>query len=1196
MSFQKYSFLSVCAFFLLLFFASCSNDKVFKLIDASDSGITFNNKIIEDSAVNPMNLEFIYNGSGVAVGDFNTDGLPDLYFTGSRVKNELYINQGKFKFKNVTDKSGTASEAYWSSSASVVDINNDGKPDIYVSNSVAKNSMYRTNQFFLNMGLDKEGDPIFKDVASEYNLADTGHTVMTVFFDYDKDGDLDAYMLNTQPIERSPTIYQNLAQDSITYSNDKLMRNDFDSVLGHPIFTDVSLQSGISLPGYGLGVNITDINHDGWKDIFVTNDFNNSDHLFINDQHGGFTEQSKKYFKHSSYNAMGNDVSDINNDCLQDVITVDMHAKDNYRKKMNMNANSYQGYMNLLRYGYNIQYVRNTLQLNQGFINSNKNDTSNRPVFSEVAFMAGVAETDWSWCPTIADFDNDGLRDMLITNGYPRDVTDNDFVSYRTEASRFASWDNLLEHIPQIKIPNYAFKNNGSLTFDDVTDQWGLEQPSFSNGAVSVDIDGDGDLDYVVNNINDPASIYENTISHEKEGNNYMQFTFKGSTQNLDGFGAELILFYEKSKKQYAEYTPYRGYLSSLEPLVHFGLGQTASVDSIKVIWPDGKQQVLKNIKANQRIKLEYANAVSTSSDPFDFLYPKTNSLFADVSDSLGINYVHAESDFIDFNVQKLLPHKLSEYGPGLAVADLDGNGTDDIIITGSYPNKSTILLQQTDGQFKKDSLPYTAGINPHADEMGVLAFDADNDGDQDIYFSSGGYERQSNSPSYADHFFINQGNGKFIEDSTTMPSNYASKSCVRAADIDHDGDLDLFLAGRVDPWKYPASVSSFIYRNDSKQGKIKFTDVTAEVAPGLQQVGLTCDAIFTDFDNDGWEDLMLVGEWMPIMSFKNNNGKFIDQTASAGIISQTGFWSSIVSSDFDNDGDMDYAVGNMGMNSFYRASSTYPAKIYGKDFNGDGNYDGVPTLFLPSSYQDKTIREFPAQTRDDMIKQMISMRAKFPNYNSYANSTIDKVFTIEEMKGAVVKKATNFNSSILINDGKGKFKLHSMPEGAQIANITGMVTDDFNGDGNADILVCGNDYGTEISVGRYDAMNGLLMKGDGNGNFNIISIAESGIYIPGNAKAMVKLLGPNQTYTIVTSQNRDRLKIARLNGNTEFIRPQSNEKNAVIEYVNGKKQKIEFPFGSAYLSQSSRLMLASAGIKRVSFQSLDGKTRIVNR
>jgi len=632
-----------------------------------------------------------------------------------------------------------------------------------------------------------------------------------------------------------------------------------------------------------------------------------------------------------------------------------------------------------------------------------------------------------------------------------------------------------------------------------------------------------------------------------------------------------LILFYENDKKQYAEYTPYRGYLSSLEPMVHFGLGNTKLIDSVKVIWPDGKQQILKNVSAKQRIKLDHENASATTSDPFDFLYPKTNALFSNISDSIGINYVHAESDYIDFNVQKLLPHKLSEYGPGLAVADLDEN-------------------------VKKDSLPYTTDLKQHADEMGVLVFDADNDGDQDIYFSSGGYERQSNSPSYADHFFINQGNGKFIEDSTILPLNYTSKSCVRSADIDHDGDLDLFIAGRVDPWKYPAPVSSFIYRNDSKNGQIKFTDVTEKVAPSLKAIGLTCDAIFTDFDNDGWQDLMLVGEWMPIMSLKNSKGVFVDQTAGSGIASQTGFWASIVSGDFDNDGDMDYAVGNMGLNSFYRTSSNYPATIYGKDFNGDGNYDAVPSLFLPASYQDKTIREFPAQTRDDMIKQMISMRAKFPNYNAYATSTIDKVLTAEERKGALVKKATTFSSSILINDGKGKFKIQSMPGQAQFSNITGMVAEDFNMDGNVDLLFCGNDYGTEVSVGRYDASNGLMMKGDGAGQFTAMSIAESGIYIPGNAKALVKLMGANNTYNVIASQNRDKMIISRMKSSNEMIRPMVNEFSALVEFKNGKKQKVEFPFGSSYLSQSSRFLLSSPSVKSISFQGNGGKTRVINK
>lgn len=1158
---------------LIWMLQSCSDKKLFHAIDSSVSGITFNNKIVEDSSVNPITLEFIYNGTGIAVGDFNIDGLPDLYFTGSRVKNELYINKGNFKFKNITEKSGTASSDKWSSSASVVDINNDGLPDIYVSNSVKKKPEDRTNQLFLNLGLDKDGEPIFKDVANEYKLADTGHTVMTVFFDYDRDGDLDAYLLSTQPIERSPTIYQNTRQDSVTYSNDKLLRNDFDSILGHSIFTDVSQVSGISLSGYGLGVNVSDINQDGWPDIFVTNDFNNSDHLFINDQHGKFKERSKQYFKHASYNAMGNDIADINNDCLQEVITVDMNAKDNYRKKMNMNPNSYQGYMNLLRYGYNLQYVRNTLQFNQGFISTSKTDTANHPVFSEIAFMSGISETDWSWCPTVSDFDNDGLKDIIITNGYPRDVTDNDFVSYRAEVDNFASWDNLLSHIPQIKIPNYAFKNNGKLEFMDVTTDWGLDQPTFSNGAVSVDLDNDGDLDYVVNNINDPASLYENTINERKKKPNFLQASFKGDIKNKDGYGAKMILFYNENKTQLYEHTPFRGYLSSVDPIAHFGLGPITAVDSLKVIWTNGNQQVLKNVAVNQRIVLDYKNSSPSTSDAFDFIYFKGHQLFKDVSDSLGINYVHDEADYVDFNVQKLLPHKMSEYGPGLSIADLDGNGMDDIIVSGSYPYTTKIFFQQKDGQFKKDSiLPEIKG-GKQADEMGILTFDADGDNDQDIFITSGGYEREGNSESYADKFFVNDGTGHFVNDSSAFPKNYASKSCVRASDYDHDGDLDLFIAGRVDPWKYPMPVSSFIYRNDSKKGKVKFTDVTKLVAPGLEKIGLTCDALFTDFDNDGWQDLLLTGEWMPIMSFKNEKGKFVDVTKKSGVEKQTGFWNSISAGDFDNDGDMDYAVGNMGLNSFYRATEKYPARIYGKDFNADGNYDAVPSLFLRTSYLDKKIQEFPAQTRDDMIKQMISMRARFPNFNSYAISPINKVLTEEERKGALIKNAVNFSSSILVNDGKGRFTISSMPTMAQVSNINGMVADDIDGDGNIDLVLCGNDYGTEISVGRYDAMNGLLLKGNGKAEFEVLLIAHSGIYIPGNAKAMVKLIGKGNSYQIISSQNREKLKVFRQESATRTIRVSQNETHAMIEFNDGRKQKMEIPFGSSFLSQSSRFI-----------------------
>jgi len=1179
---------------LVALLCGCHDNRVFTLRRSSETGVTFNNEIKEDSAVNPIRLEFIYNGSGVAVGDFNVDGLPDLYFTGSQVDNQLYLNQGSLKFKNVTDASGTASKGRWSSSASVVDINNDSLPDIFVSNSVKKSGADRRNQLYINKGKDAGGNPVFMEMADAYNLADSNHTVMTAFFDYDNDGDLDAYMLTTAPIERSPTIYNTKGVDSNRTSFDKLYQNNFDSVAGHPVFTDVSAQAGINFPGYGLGINITDINFDGWKDIYVTNDFNNSDHLWINNQHGGFTEESKRYLKHTSFNAMGNDVADINNDFLPDIVTVDMNAKDNYRKKMNMSANSYQGYTNLLKYNYNVQYVRNTLQLNEGFLNLPRNDTSQHAVFSEIGFLSGIAETDWSWCPSIADYDNDGLRDILITNGYPRDVTDNDFVSYRREANNYASWDNLMSYIPEIKISNYAFKNTGTMEFQDVTEKWGLNQPSFSNGAVYADLDNDGDLDYVVNNIDDEAFVYENLSAGKEDNNHYAQFSFKGSRENLDGLGAQLMIYYG-DHHQYYEHTPYRGYLSSVQPIAHFGLGAAELLDSVKVIWPDGKMQVLTNVKANQRLVLDYKNASTATADPFAFLFHSGRALFADVSDSLGIDYIHCESDFVDFNVQKLLPHKLSEYGPGISVADLDGDGLDDFIVTGSYPYQAKLFYQQADGRFRKDSILGENPDNKNADEMSALLFDADNDGDNDIYISSGGYEREGNTASYADKFFVNDGKGKFSKDSLAFPANLASKSCVRAIDFDRDGDLDVFVAGRVDPWKYPAPVSCSLYRNDSKAGKPVFTDVTRQIAPGLQNVGLTCDAQFTDFDNDQWPDLVLTGEWMPVLFFKNVKGRFEDVSANSGVNTELGFWNSLASGDFDNDGDVDFIAGNMGRNSFYRASAEFPVRIYGKDFDANGSYDAIPSVFLPTSYTNKNLSEFPAHTRDDMIKQMISMRARFPDYKSYAAATIDKIITAQDRDGALIKKVTTMNSSILINDGKGHFTMNKLPDEAQLSNVNGMVAEDFDGDGNLDVLLAGNDYGTEVSVGRYDAFNGLLLKGNGKAGFHPLSIAESGVYLPGNQKALVRLIGNNGQYEVLGSENRGRIRAFRLNQKQANIRISQNEYMAILTFRDGRTQKIEFPYGTSFLSQSSRTLSVTSKVSKAVISGFTGKSRTFN-
>ncbi|HSB93664.1 MAG TPA: VCBS repeat-containing protein, partial [Flavitalea sp.] len=781
---------------------------------------------------------------------------------------------------------------------------------------------------------------------------------------------------------------------------------------------------------------------------------------------------------------------------------------------------------------------------------------------------------------------------ILVTNGYPRDVTDNDFVSYRKEAKNYASWDDLMTYIPQIKISNYAFHNQGNLQFADVTKQWGLDNPSFSNGAVYADLDNDGDLDYVVNNIDDEAFVYENRSDAGKENSHYIQFTFRGSSKNLDGFGAQLVIFYDTTQHQYYEHSPYRGYLSSVQPIAHFGLGNVTKIDSAVVIWPDGKQQHIKSITADQRIALNYRDATASTGNPLAFLRYNSSPLFEDVSDSLGINYVHQEADFIDFNVQKLLPHKMSEYGPGVSVADLDGNGFDDLVVSGSYPYQAKIFLQQADGHFKKDSILAEIPGQKNADEMSVLLFDADNDNDQDIYITSGGYEREANSLSYADKFFINDGKGHFTRDTTAFPSNLSSKSCARAVDFDKDGDLDVFVAGRVEPWKYPAPVSSFIYRNESTNGKVTFTDVTNEIAPGLKNIGLTCDALFTDFDNDQWPDLVLTGEWMPVLFFKNVQGKFQDLSAASGVNEETGFWGSLAAGDFDNDGDIDYVAGNMGNNSFYRASKKYPVTIYGKDFDANGSYDAIPSLYLRSSFENSDIDEYPAQTRDDMVKQIITMRARFPDYKSYATANMEKVLPEAERKNALIRKAVNFSSSVLINDGKGHFTISALPVQAQFSNINGMITDDFDGDGNLDVLLAGNDYGTEVSVGRYDAFNGLLLKGNGKGQFKVVPLAESGVFLPGNAKALVRFLGRGDTYQVLGSQNRGRIKVFRLNENGKSIRIAKDENSAVVTLKNGQKQKWEFPIGSSFLSQSSRFLKVSDQVQSVTISGYKGNNR----
>lgn len=1189
---MKFFFYSCTLLFVSALFFSCKQKAgLFQAVNSSHSGIHFNNTIQENDSINPIDLTNIYNGGGVGIGDFNGDGLQDVYFTGNMVSNKLYLNRGKLKFDDITDEAGVTGNGKWCRGIAVTDINNDGRQDMYVCASMDRDPEKRRNLLYINQGNNENGIPVFKEMAKAYGLDDSTHSTMAAFFDYDNDGDLDMYLLVNQILPSvNPSVFKEKVTDGSFPSTGRLYRNDRDSLSGNMFFTNVTQQAGVTLEGYGHGVNIADINKDGWKDIFVTNDFIANDLLYINNHDGTFTDKAASYMKHTSANGMGQDVIDINNDGLADIVELDMNPEDNYRKKMMLNPGNYRIFQLNDFYKYQYQYVRNTLQLNMG-PRINAGDSIGDPVFSDIGYFSGIAETDWSWTPLVADFDNDGYRDMIVTNGFPKDVTDHDFLAYREQPTPIADKSYILGQIPQVKLHNYAFRNNGNCTFSDVSGSWGFTTTSYANGAAYADLDNDGDLDVVINNINEEASLYENTRADEKAtGRNYLSLHLTGDTLNKNGLGAFIELYYGDSLQVY-EQTPYRGYLSTIQMNPYFGLGNVTKIDSVVIRWPGNSKQVIRNVAVNQTLQVEQKNATGHYNWQVSLL--AQNSFFKDVTADVGIQYKHFQKDVIDFNLQKLLHHKFSEYGPSLAVGDINGDGLDDMITGGNSTFGTNVFLQQKEGKFlQKTILQPTEVRDVTYQDMGMILLDADGDGDQDLYIARGGYESKTNSVAYLDVFLTNDGRGNFTPDSSAIPANRTSKSCVRAVDYDKDGDLDLFVAGRVDPWNFPKAVSSFIYRNDSKNGRIQFTDVTSTVASELNNIGLVCDALFTDFDNDGWTDLVMIGEWMPVTFFQNQKGVFKNVSHTTGISNQVGWWTSMAPGDFDNDGDIDYVIGNLGTNTFYKGNEQYPVSVYAKDFDNTNTYDMFLSLYLPASQQDTVKKEFSTHLRDDMIRQMVSMRGKFKDYKSYAVATMDKVFTPEQLQDALVLKANNFNSSYCRNDGGGKFTLVPLPMQAQWSALNGMVVDDFDGDGNLDIVINTNDYGNEVMVGRYDAMNGLLLKGDGKGSFKPQSILESGIYIPANGKALVKLRGNNNKYLLAAAQNRGALKVFELKKEINTITLLPNDRSAALILQDGKKQKQEFYYGASFLSQSTRSLHVPKGIRSVVITKDNGETR----
>jgi hypothetical protein len=1175
---------------------ACNTKKpaLFEKISSSHSGIHFNNEITESDSLNPLDVVNIYNGGGVGIGDFNNDGLQDIYLTGNMVPCKLYLNKGDFKFEDATEKAGVEGMGRWARGVSIVDINNDGLMDIYIANTIYKDSMRRRNILYINQGIGKDGVPHFKDMAAEYGLDEHVQSTIASFFDYDNDGDLDMYLtVNEASNGYGSSVFSFHRDTSKTKAPNRgrLFRNDMDASLGHPVFHDVSDQAGINDEGYGHAATICDINNDGWKDIYVSDDFISSNILYINNHDGTFTNRVKEYFKHTSFNAMGQDVVDINNDGLPDVVELDMNPPDNYRKKMMMATSNYVTYQNFNHYGYQFQYVRNSLELNLGPRPGN-NDTLGAPAFSDIGFMSGISQTDWSRTPLVTDFDNDSYRDIIITNGFPKDVSDHDFTNYRRMATNLAPKMDILKQIPEIKIHNYAYHNNGNLTFSDVTNDWGFSEPTFSNGAAYADLDNDGAMDVVINNINGEAMVYRNTIKNKQASNShYLHVNFKGNKENINGIGAIVSIYYNNGKLQKFENNPYRGYLSTVQLGAHFGLGTTTTVDSLVVVWNNQQKQTIKNVKADQVLTVDIKNAASITADPPSYI--DTTAIFQDVTKSLGVTYKHTDFDFIDFNLQSVLPHKFTEYCPALASGDVDGNGFDDIIAGGNSSNPAQVLLQQKDGSFVQKNIYNKQVLTNSFKDEGVLLFDANGDGKPDLYIASGGFQEKTGNKYYQDRLYINDSKGNFKLDSLALPQNYASKLCVRAFDYNNDDKLDLFVSGRVDPWLYPKPVSSFIFRNDSQNGQVKFTDVTNEVAPDLKNIGLVCDALFSDFDNDGQTDLILAGEWMPVTFLKNSNGKFKNVTATSGISDKLGMWNSIAAGDFRHTGRIDYIVGNVGSNTLYQPTDQYPVYITAGDFANNGGYEVIPSLYLPD--KNGELKEFPANGRDEIIERIPALKKQYPDYKSFAVKTMDEIFPPGKRKNTIRLKANMFQSCYIRNDGNGKFTIIPLPTEAQVSVLNGMLVDDFDGDGNLDVLISGNDYGTDISIGRYDALNGLLLKGNGSGEFTPVSLQKSGIYIPGDGKALVKLTGSNGKYLIAASQNKDILKLFELNKKVKTININADDINAVIHFTDGKIQKEEFYYGASFLSQSGRFMVIPENASAVDITTAEGKTRKVS-
>ncbi len=1099
MSFMSFN----CTFFYVLAFlflsTSCSKDKpLFELLDAAYTGVTFENRLVENPQLNILNYLYFYNGGGVAAGDLNGDNLPDLYFTANQMSNRLYLNKGDFQFEDITETAGVAGLKGWTTGVTMADVNGDGRLDIYVSMLGDYLHLRGRNQLFINMGNDDNGVPIFEDQAKVWGLDLIGFSTQAVFFDYDLDGDLDMFMLNHSVHSNGTYGRSTIRKEVHPLAGDKLMRNDGDK------FTNVTVESGIfsSALGYGLGVCVSDINGDGFPDIYVGNDFHEDDYLYLNNGDGTFTESLATAIRYTSRFSMGNDIGDINNDGLNDIISTDMLPADPYMLKTAAGEDGFDVYNMKLGFGYKDQFARNTLQLNIG-----------GGKFSEIGMFSGIYATDWSWSALIADLDLDGLNDIYITNGIRRRANDNDYINFVSSEAIQAKLEGdltdedllLVEKMPEVKIPNYAFRNTGKLQFIDASKDWGLGQESFSNGAAYVDLDNDGDLDLVVNNIDQPAFIYRNNAANRSRSN-FLKIVLEGDKKNTKGIGTRIIIPSDTGRVIRELYTT-RGYQSSVSPEIVIGLGSSKEIDSLIVIWPDHKFQVLLNVKANQTLVVKKADETGL----YNF-GRKNNFLSSDLTDSIKIDYKHQENNFVEFHREGLIPHMASTEGPTIAAGDVNGDGLEDLYVGGAKHQPGALILQTKDGfvttypeSFRRDSI---------MEDTDAVFLDVDRDGDLDLIVLSGGNEFRNESENLLPRLYLNDGAGNFTRQLSAFKDLFITGSCIRPFDFDNDGHVDLFIGGRILPWKYGIAPDSYFLKND---GIGNFTDVTKDLAPELIGLGMVKDAAWADFNKDGVKDLVVVGEWMPLTFFVSGNGKWKKKVPKS-LSKSNGWWNTLALIDIDQDGDLDIVAGNLGLNSKLTASFSKPITAYINDYDDNEKTEPLIYHFIGE-------KEIIFPTRDEVVKQIVSVKKNYLTNAEFAAADPKKIVDRSLLNQATKLYCYELRSGYFINNGDLDFSFRPFPLRAQFSPVYTISELDYNKDGKPDLLMFGNYFEANIQRGKYNAGYGFLLRNSGNGNFEYVLNEESGLYVDGQIRDS-KVIRYNGQKLFLLTRNNGRIHI----------------------------------------------------------------------